>query len=54
MSNGLAAFEFLDNNKARRLDLVNKREEPDVDTLLNLAQEAVSEAAKPLRRQGQQ
>lgn len=54
MSNGLAAFEFLDNNKARRLDLVNKREEPDVDTLLNLAQEAVSEATKPLRRQGQQ
>lgn len=54
IGNGLAAFEFLDDKTARRLDMVNKREEPDVDTLLNLAQEAVSEAAKPIRAAGGQ
>lgn len=52
IGNGLRVFEFLDDNKARRLDRVNKREEPDVDTLLNLAQEAVSDATKPPHREG--
>lgn len=46
IGNGLAAFEFMDDKTTRRLDMVNKRrkQKPDVDTLLSLAQEAVSKA----------